>query len=454
MQKILQNHKNKKTLSIYLENFCKNCIIKTESKRGDIMKNWLLGVIGCFAIIFCGFFVGCQQQTIEVKDLSLNSMPDVLTYKVGQDLQLTGGTLKVVYQDDSVQILPMTLATPSLTHFTQAQNDQIITLTYMGKTTKFGVSIEKGTLSPIISYTSVAEDKKIVVTDSYTGEPQNFVSHLNKNSIPQDDVEIKCFYKDQNADDQTYTQTAPTNAGNYDVKLSFCNSQNYEDLDMFCHYVVQKANLKDLVLQNNTLDYNQSALNQTQSTYGTTASLSLFWTQSDGYLGEVPLRDELKYQIEYAYKKLNDQYYITVQQNPATNQNEISLDVGQYMIKISIHDNTNINDEVLAEFKFVVVQKELVLGQDYDLYLFDGTTQTKIDQNFDVTFDESKTYELKLVSYVGQLLLNDGTTYYLGNSTMPTTSINSAGEYHAQYSIEGNQNYKSTGNQIITFVLN
>ena len=424
------------------------------------MKKWIVSLLCCFALVFCGAWLcGCDEFNLEVKDVKVGQVPTKLTYYVGQDLQLSGGTIKVVYSDDSERFLPMTLATPNITTFKEATNNQIITLNFQGKTTIFGVSVQKGTLNPLLSYTSKKDDGTFVVSDSYTGHNQNPATHLNQQSLPEDDaLQIKCYFKNSGADEDAYSEITnenqgPKNAGTYDVKLSFLNAQNYNDLDMEFEYQIYKTSVKDVVLEGNTLDYNNIELNRTQSTYGTVAQISSFWTQADGYLGEVPLPDEIKYQLDYAYRKANETSYTTIMPNVVTGSYELSLPVGEYVIKISISNNTNLNDEVLAEFSFIVVQKELTLGQDYDLYLSDGTTQTKIDENFNMTFDETKNYSLVVVSYVGELSLNDGTTYYLGNSSMGTTAINSSGQYSAEYSITGNANYKSTGRERIVFTL-
>lgn len=424
------------------------------------MKKWLVGLIGCFVLILSGAWLcGCNDYNLEVKDVKVNQMPNQLSYYVGQDLQLSGGTIKVVYSDESVKILPMTLATPDVTTFTHATNNQIVTLDFQGKTTIFGVSVLKGTLNPILTYTSKTEDNKFVVTDSYNGNYQNPSTHLNSQSLPKDErIEIKTYFKSQGTDASAYTEIqnenqGPQNAGTYDVKLRFLNSINYNDYEMEFVYVIYKANIRDLVLEGNTLDYNAQELNARQSTYGTTAQISSFWTQADGYLGEVPLPEELKFQLDYAYKQSGATSYTTITPNILNGAYELSLPVGVYNVKISIHDNTNVNDEVLAEFNFVVVQKELTLGTDYDLFVSDGTDQVKIDSNFAMNYDSSKTYSLVLVSYVGELTLNSGTTFYLGNSSMATTSITSAGQYSAEYSIVGNQNYKSTGRERVVFTL-
>lgn len=421
------------------------------------MKKLLLSLFGCVALALCGLgFAGCDQPQLEVKDITINTTPQTLTYFVGQDLNLSGGTIKVVYEDDSIKVLPMTLATPNIKTFNKATNDQIVVLSFGGKTTKFGVNVLKGTLAPVISYSEIADDNNLVVNDSFTGEELDFLTHLNMQSLPQneEDMQITCFYKDEGSADENYSTNKVIHAGRYDVKLTFRNATNYNDLDVLCHYVVHKANIKDLVFEGNTLDYNSHALTSSQSAYGTTAIVSDFWTQSDGYLGEVPLQEDIKLQLEYAYKPVGELNYTSIQQNTITKKHQLSLPVGEYMIKISIHDNTDINDEVLAEFRYVVVKADLVLGQDYNLYLSDGTNQVLIDQNFAMDFDQSKTYTLVLQSSITGLTLNEGITYYLGNSSLGSTTISSAGQYRAEYSVEGNQNYKSTGAQIITFTLN
>ena len=418
------------------------------------MKRLVCGVLACLALVFCGIgFVGCEPEQPEIKSISIEKEPTVQNYCVGQDLQLTGGTLRIVFADDSVQFLPMTFAAPNIKTFTQANHNQQITLTYKNQTAHFLVNVEKGTLAPVISHTK-QEDGKPLVTQSYTGQEIDFSSNIIQQSLPQNEnISIKCFYKDKGSDDSTYTQTPKINAGNYEVKVEYSGSQNYNDLVQTYYFVINKANIKDLVLEGNTLDYNSVELNKVASKFGTLAQFSEFWTQSDGYLGDVPLPNNIKSQIEYSYRNKNSTAYNSIPLNALTGEHQATLDVGEYEIRIRITNSTNINDEVLAQFNFIVTQATLVRGEHYDVYLFDGTNETKLEGNTTITYDSAKTYSIKIKSNVGTLTLNDGTIYYLGNSSTPSTKIEGAGTYSAEFSITGNQNYKSTGRERITFTL-
>ena len=415
------------------------------------MKKLWLNVIGCLALLCCGLgFVGCDTTQTEIKALSIDKTPDILTYTVGQDLNLSGGTLRVTYMDDSVKIVPMTLATPNLTTFTTATNDQIIVLSYMGQTTKFGVSVQKGTLEPKF-YNSTTTDESIpVISTKYTGDAVTFDKFLNTASLPTENIDTTYMYKMSNLDSAEYSSDAPINAGEYDVQISFTNSKNYNDLICYCKLNIARSDLKDLVLSGNSLDYNYK---QIPNTYGSDIDLATYWTQSDGYLGRAPLPENIRAQLEYSYRPISDSAYNVISPNIITNEYNLNLNVGEYKVRVRISGNSNINDETIVEFDYTVTKRTLVRGEDYDLYISDGESETKLATDTTITFDNTKTYTLVLHSNVGELTLQSGTTYYIGNSTTAYTSINQSGSYTAVFSIVGNNNYQDVGRESITFVM-
>ena len=97
-----------------------------------------------------------------------------------------------------------------------------------------------------------------------------------------------------------------------------------------------------------------------------------------------------------------------------------NLDVGEYDVRISLYGDSNIEDYVYV-FRYIITQANLTRGQDFDLYLTDGTNTTLLDATQAlpvVAYTAGKTYSLTLVSYVGEgITLNSGTIYYAGNST-------------------------------------
>ena len=139
--------------------------------------------------------------------------------------------------------------------------------------------------------------------------------------------------------------------------------------------------------------------------------------------------------------------------NTLTGEFNLSLDVGEYVVRIRIHNNSNINDESIVEFNYIVTKSPLLRGRDFDLYLSDGTNETLLENNTVVAFESDKTYNLVLKSYIGELTLKSGTVFYLGNSTIGSTTASSAGSYRAEFCIEGNNNFQDTGREAIKFVL-
>lgn len=408
------------------------------------------------AICFCssGFlFAACVEPVLEAKGISIETLPDTILYNVGQELSLTGGQLKVVYEDESTKLFPMSLATPSITKFDTATTEQQIVLTFLDFSARFSVVVNKGTLQPML-YSSGTKDNLPVVYAAYTGEEQEFFG-LDVLSLPDENLTIEYQYKNTNLNGD-FVSTPPTNAGEYLVKINIAESQNYNAINLTSYFVIQKTSLFDLTLNNENLNYDNIALNTQYGKYGANANLSSFWRYTNGSLGDAPLPASIGGELQYAYKMAGDSEYTTIPRRTIDGSHVANLDVGEYDIRISLYGDSNIEDYVYV-FRYVITQADLVRGEDFDLYITDGTTSTLLEATQElptVAYTAGKTYALTLVSYVGEgITLNSGTIYYAGNSTAGDTALApaGAGAYRAVFSVSGNTNYKGIANETIRF---
>lgn len=415
-------------------------------------------VLVAFLLCTGGMLCACDETTSSPKGMSIETLPDTLSYTVGQEVSLTGGQLKVVYEDDTTKLFPMSLATPNITLLNTATNEQQIVLSFLGFTTRFGVIVEKGDMSPIIHNSSYDINDGLPITYTvYTGGPITF-NGLDVMSLPDEDFTIEYTYKNTAINNAEYTTTAPTNAGKYAVNIRIFNSPNYNDVNLSCYFIIQKSSLFDLTQNGESLNFDSTALNTQAGLYGTSANISNFWRHADGSLGEAPLSAGVRAELQYAYKLLGASDYTNIPMRTTDGAHIVSLDVGEYNIRISISGDSNIEDYAY-NFNYVVTQADLVRGQDYDLYLSDGTTTTLLDASValpEVAYVYDATYSLVLVSHVGAgITLKVGTIYYAGNSTAGDTVFmpTSAGEYRAVYGVNGDVNYKGISSETIRFVL-
>ena len=409
-------------------------------------------------VLFCfgGFLCACNDATAKPTSITILDMPTTVNYTVGQSLQLSGGSLKVEYDDGTTKNFPMTLATPNITTFSAANTEQQIILSFLDFTTRFSVRVDKGDLTPQIN-SRITENTKPVVTVSYTGEQITF-SGLNKNSIPTEVLNgIHYYYKNPNVVNAEYSETdLPVNAGRYLVKVKIDASQNYNGCELECYLDVQKCNLFDLVLDGESLNYDDAEINKNGVKYGQTVVLSNYWRYKDNTLGEAPLPQGVKSELQYLYKQKGTQDYISILPDMVDGSFKVSLPVGQYDIKIALQGDSNIaNYEYI--FTMVVVKTQLVRGVDYDLYISDGTTTTLLDANTvvpTVSYDASKTYSLTLVSHIGAgIFLKEGTTYYIGNSTSGSTILSGSGlgNVRAVFNVNGDTNHLDVSNETVVF---
>ncbi|MDR1028948.1 MAG: bacterial Ig-like domain-containing protein [Clostridiales Family XIII bacterium] len=100
------------------------------------------------------FTIGVRELT--VASIAITSNPAKLSYIEGQDLDLSGGTIRVTYEDTSEATVPMANATISGYNKNQT-GPQTITVAYKGQSDTFGVTVAAKTPTGLTLDTSKAK---------------------------------------------------------------------------------------------------------------------------------------------------------------------------------------------------------------------------------------------------------------------------------------------------------
>ena len=412
------------------------------------MKKGVTILLSCMAICLSILtFSGCGTQD-SISNISISNLPTKTSYIVGEGIDLDGGTLLVAYQSGKQETYPLSIATPSVLNFDTAGSTIVVYLSFGGKQTSMGINVEKGDLD----ITSVN-----IPSTPYNLQPQP-VNLDNIVALP-DGVTYSIEYKLSTADNSAYTATAPTNAGTYTTRITIFGGNNYNDLSyengnaIVTNYSILKASLQNLSSQEDGeeyLDYDMSSLGTI--TYGDTVDLARRWTletDESSNLGLAPLPLSVREKIKYQYKEKDT----TTWQDMIVGENEavsVSLDAGQYDMRVCLLNDTNINDWEKS-FSLNISQRALVLDTDFTLQLVNLDEYTDLGMTEEdittVTYDGSP-YALYLkpsTALVGQISLNESVNYSKTNdSTIYSQAPETVGEYVATYGIDGGTNYLST----------
>lgn len=107
------------------------------------MKKKLLTIIVLSLVIVCAVvcFACDNEPSRAVSSVEVKSAPAKLTYKEGEELDLTGALLKVVYDNQEEEEIAVTAAMLS-GYSADTVGEQTITITYQEKTASFKVNVE------------------------------------------------------------------------------------------------------------------------------------------------------------------------------------------------------------------------------------------------------------------------------------------------------------------------
>ena len=83
-----------------------------------------------------------EKATNDVTKIEIKNVPSKTTYIKGENLELTGGTITVTYEDGTSSEVPMTSSEVQVTGFdNNSTGEQTLTVTYQGKTSTFNVTV-------------------------------------------------------------------------------------------------------------------------------------------------------------------------------------------------------------------------------------------------------------------------------------------------------------------------
>lgn len=219
-----------------------------------------------------------QEITVEEKNIdniSISKLPSKLSYiQNKENLDLTNGILKITYNDNSTENLPLTSEEVVVSGFSNSTLGKIIlTVTYKNYTTKFEVEIleeEKAVNSNIVNAKSTI---KRFQTYYYTDNSKQDYSLINveianiSRNLNNDSIEYY-YYLSSNKDEQninnwvkiTETQTS-NNSLNFTIDTSkLSNSSQLADENVLYLYIKEvaiKGGNQSIVLSNAlSLDFN------------------------------------------------------------------------------------------------------------------------------------------------------------------------------------------------------
>ena len=421
------------------------------------MKKFLTAILSCLTLcVGLVAFSGCNGQN-EITNISVETLPTTTIYTVGDSIDLSGGVLKVEYKDGKSEEYPLSVATPSVYTFNTAGSPVIVTLTYKGKDTTIGVTVNKRELE--------IDRTQVTIPDAvYTGEA--LPVDITKVVALPNEVSASVEYKVRNADDATYTNTAPIDAGEYAVRVSIDGNDVYGDWTaargnaLVLDYTINKASLQSLAKQANGsayLDYDMSSLGTI--TYGTVVDFARLWSLINGSSitqGLAPLDADIRAKLNYEYRVKGENSWLPMTRG----ENEsvtVNLNAGEYEMRVSLLGDSNILD-FSKEFALNISPRALVQGVDYTLQL--GNLDEFIDLSTDTSNVTTVTYNGSAYVLVlkpsealtGQIQFADSVNYNkVNDSAYFSQAPMNAGEYVATYAIDGGVNYTRVNGVTIRF---
>ena len=281
-------------------------------------------------------------------------------------------------------------------------------------------------------------------------------------------------YKLKGADDSTYTQTAPSSAGTYIVRVTVAADTNYKEASDTAEFTIDRAKLTNVsVKQNGTLTYNGEALTPIVSTNAVAVNNQpvtfTYSTLQDGTYGALPSFDKAgSYTVYYKatapnHNEVTDYFTVTVAKAIVTEptiaskpytgteqkadisdtdlytvvQNNGGTEKGSYDVVLKLKDSANYkwsttdNEEVTLQFVISAAQNDWDTKPSISGWTYGETAKAPVG---------AAKYGTVKVVYSGKA--NDGTDY--NSETAPTK----AGSYTATFTVEGTEDYSGLSEQV------
>ena len=95
-------------------------------------------------LLFEGQFLTYNIMVYDVERIEIKNNPTKVTYVKGEELNLSGGSINVIYNDDKIEELPMTDRSVTVSGYKKNNvGNQELTVTYNNKTAKFNVTVKE-----------------------------------------------------------------------------------------------------------------------------------------------------------------------------------------------------------------------------------------------------------------------------------------------------------------------
>ena len=416
------------------------------------MKKFSISLLCCLILCLGVFAFGGCNNLPSVQNISIATTPTKTSYLIGEQLDLTGGILKVTYNDGSTTTLPLSVATPNQYNFNSA-GEKIITVSFQQKTTTFGVSVSKRDiqLSPSFS----------IPNAYYTGEQLPIdLTTLNTITLGPDSTYTTEYKLSHQLSDEFYTDTAPTSVGTYTVRIQIQGGSTFNDMTLdnnkaiITNYNILPTTLPQLSTLNHangiTLEYNLSQY--TGYTYGDDMiDFSKCWvigSNKSGKLeyGSAPLPQQFASQLKYWYRTKGATEWTEI---TGIDTKEQAFNAGEYEIKVTLQNVDNVQNYETNEIPFVVNQKQLALGKDYYLRAFGNNAEWKLNpetpENNSLPYNEGITYSVSPRTEDQSITLELVSVKYIdSNSKINSLPPSNAGTYTAECVISAGKNYQPT----------
>ncbi len=336
------------------------------------------------------------------------------------------------------------------------------------------------------------ETDKVNMTTAFTVKVEKAdgkVSNLNISSKTYDGnaVTVPTFdklgdgaatieYKVKGADDSTYTTTAPKDAGDYVVRVTVAESENYKAASATAEFTIGRASITGIsVKQDGKLTYNGKAQTPTVSTSATTVDGSkvtfTYSTESEGpYSTEIPSFTNAGWTHLVYYRATAENHNAsygsflveiekatvtepTIASKPysgsaqtadisdtdlyTVEKNNGGTEKGSYDVVLKLKDSANYkwsttnNAEVTLQFVISAAQNAWDTNPSISGWTYGEAAKTPVG---------TAKYGAVKVVYTGKA--NDGTDY--NSETAPTK----AGNYTATFTVTGTEDYSGLSEQV------
>jgi len=394
------------------------------------MKKWLCALSMC-AITGLGVvgFAGCGGED-EVASIHIKSVP-VTDFVVGDVVTptLKDGTFTIKYNSGRSNDLPLSMADlvyvdnsdgTTSNEFTYPNRAQIVVVQYKNKTTTFNVSV---------SSKEIATEYTKQYSTVYNGSQQRADLQFNlPNGVDIAKVEYRLIGAPEGSLESLFTDTAPTNAGVYNVRVYLDGGNNY------ISRVIDDVIFTIAPAQVTAFQTQKVSFNNIVSQYGDTLDVSKNWTMGTSIEG-VSFAETIKSDFSFIANKI--QYRYAVVSNTATEPEFVpltlteagydisDLEPGTYKLQATCMGLENF-EAFTYECELNITPRVLVYGEDF---AFKITTKegsvtyisTQTPMNIDTKIRTSDPTQISItVEY-----LND--KYYPSTATAITYNYSESG---------------------------